>query len=241
MRELTNPSGNPERLFGLPISYVLKTCIFFDIIRYKQYYELSFCMSIPTVFGIYGNSEIGKTTLIEHLVSQLTKEGYTVATIKQTKKAISLDTMNKDTWRYHDAGAELVVFSSQYETDFLLYKTLSFSEIIRRISNFGCYDLVLVEGANDSNIPKIQLGACKKRNNTIASYKGNVKEILTLIKRELKKKPLLLRLSISVNGKNISLTEFPEQIIKSTIVGMLGSLKGVQDINEVTIELKQKK
>jgi molybdopterin-guanine dinucleotide biosynthesis protein B len=197
-------------------------------------------MSTPAIFGIYGNSDTGKTTLIEHLVSQLTKEGYMVAAVKQTKKAISLDTMNKDTWRYHYVGAELVVFSSQCETDFLLYKTLSFSEIIKRISSFGCYNVILVEGANDSNIPKIQLGAGKKRNNTVVSYKGNVKEILTLIKRELKKEPLLQGLSISINGKNIPLTKFPEQIIMSTIVGMLGSLKGVQDINEVTIELKRK-
>ena len=197
-------------------------------------------MSTPAIFGIYGNSDTGKTTLIEHLISQLTKEGYIIATVKQTKKAISLDTMNKDTWRYHYVGAELVVFSSQCETDFLFYKTLSFSEIIKRISCFGCYDVILVEGANDSNIPKIQLGAGKKRNNTVVSYKGDVKEILTLIKRELKKEPLLQGLSISINGKNIPLTKFPEQIIMSTIVGMLGSLKGVQDINEVTLELKRK-
>jgi molybdopterin-guanine dinucleotide biosynthesis protein MobB len=196
-------------------------------------------MSIPTVFGIYGNSNTGKTTLIEHLVSLLIKEGFIVATVKQTKKAISLDTINKDTWRHHDAGAELVVFTSPCETDFLLHKTLHTSEIIRRISDFGCYDLILVEGADDLNIPKIRLGAGKKRNNTVASYEGNIKEILTLIKRELKKKPLLQRLSITVNGKNIPLAEFPELMIENMIVGMLGSLKGVQDINEVTIELNR--
>jgi molybdopterin-guanine dinucleotide biosynthesis protein MobB len=210
-------------------------------IKHKQYYELSSCMSTPAIFGIYGNSDMGKTTLIEHLVSQLTKEGYIVATVKQTKKAISLDTMNKDTWRYHNVGAGLVVFSSQCETDFLLYKTFGFSEIIERISSFGCYDVILVEGANDSNIPKIQLGTGKKRNNTVASYEGNIKEILILIKGELKKKPLLQHLNISVNGKNIPLTKFPEQIIINTIIGMLSSLKGVQDINEFILELKRKK
>lgn len=196
-------------------------------------------MSIPTVLGFYGISDTGKTTLIEHLVSLLTKEGYIVATIKQTKKAISMDTKNKDTWRHHNAGARLVVFSTHCETDFLLYNTLSTSEIIRKISDFGCYDLILVEGANDSNIRKIQLGVCKKRSNTIASYKGNVKEIFTLIKRELKKKPLLQHLRITVNGKNIPLTEFPEQMITNMIIGMLSTLKGVQDINEVTIKLKR--
>jgi molybdopterin-guanine dinucleotide biosynthesis protein B len=69
-------------------------------------------MSTSTVFGIYGNSDSGKTTLIVKLVEQFVKEGYLIATIKQTKKAISMDTKRKDTWRHHGAGAELVVFSS---------------------------------------------------------------------------------------------------------------------------------
>jgi molybdopterin-guanine dinucleotide biosynthesis protein B len=196
-------------------------------------------MYAPTVFGVYGNSDSGKTTLIVHIVSRLTNEGYRVATIKQTKKSISMDTKNKDTWRHHDAGAELIVFSSLSETDFLLKKAMSSSEIIRRISEFGCYDLILVEGASDPTIPKIQLGAGKKRRNTIASYKDDIHEILVIIKRELKMKPSLPRLFVIVNGKNIPLTEFPEQIITNTIIGMLGSLKGVKTIKDVTIQLKK--
>jgi len=208
------------------------------MVKHKQYHELLFCMSTPTIFGIYGKSDTGKTTLITKLVSQLTKQGYRIATIKQTKKAISLDSVNKDTWRHHKAGAELVVFSSRCETDLFLYKVLNSSEIIRRISSFGYYDLILVEGADDLDIPKIQLGTGKKRYNTITSYKGNIEEILTLITRELKKKPLAPHLNVTVNGKKIHLTEFPKQMITNTIVGMLTSLKGVQDINEVTIELR---
>jgi molybdopterin-guanine dinucleotide biosynthesis protein B len=196
-------------------------------------------MSTSTVFGVYGNSNTGKTTLIVQLVSHLTKEGYMVATIKQTKKAISMDTKNKDTWRHHDAGAKLVVFSSLCETDFLLNKSMSTFEIIRRITEFGCYDIILVEGADDPSIPKIQIGVGKKRENTIASYEDNFNEILKIIKRELKMKPSLQRLRLTVNGKNIPLTEFPEQIITNTIVGMLGSLKDVQNIEEVTIQLKR--
>ncbi|MBE3120988.1 MAG: molybdopterin-guanine dinucleotide biosynthesis protein B [Thermoplasmata archaeon] len=196
-------------------------------------------MSTSTVFGIYGNSDTGKTTLIVKLVEQLVKEGYLVATIKQTKKAISIDTKRKDTWRHHGAGAELVVFSSICETDFLLNKSMSTSEIIRRITEFGCYNLILVEGADDPCIPKIQVGGGKKRENTIASYEDNFNEVLKIIKRELKMKPSLQRLRLTVNGKNIPLTEFPEQIITNTIVGMLGSLKDVQNIGEVTIQLKR--
>lgn len=196
-------------------------------------------MSMPIVFGVYGNSDTGKTTLIAHLVAQLTKEGYQIATIKQTKKAISMDTTDKDTWRHHHAGAQLVVFSSRCETNFLLKKTLNISEILRRISAFGNFDIILIEGANDPDIPKIQIGIGKKRSNTIAFYKDNFQEIIALIKRELKIKPSVPDLSVLVNGKEIPLTKFPTQIISNTIMGMLGSLKNVQNINEVTIELKR--
>ncbi|DAC72685.1 MAG TPA: molybdopterin-guanine dinucleotide biosynthesis protein B [Thermoplasmata archaeon] len=198
-----------------------------------------FFMSTPAVFGVYGFSDTGKTTLMVRLVSELTKEGYQVATVKQTKKSISMDTANKDTWRHHQAGADLVVFSSGCETDFLWNDALTTSEIIKRIMGFGCYTIVLIEGADDPSIPKIQLGAGKKRSNTITSYKGDVNEILALIKKELKIKPSKPHLCITVNGKNVPLTEFPEQIITNTIIGMLGSLKGIQHIDEITIQLKR--
>jgi hypothetical protein len=45
-------------------------------------------------------------------------------------------------------------------------------------------------------------------------------------------------ISIKVNGKEISLTEFPTEIIKSTICGMLNSLKGVEEIKNVEIHFE---
>ena len=46
------------------------------------------------------------------------------------------------------------------------------------------------------------------------------------------------KIIIKVNGKDIMLTEFPADIIKGTIVGMLKSLKGVEKIEEVEIRFK---
>ncbi len=196
-------------------------------------------MSTPTVFGIYGDSDAGKTSLLVDLVSQFSKKGYLIATVKQTKKNISMDTKNKDTWRHHNAGASLVVFSSLCETDFLLHNNMSIGEILRRISKYGDYDLILIEGANNPTIPKIQVGKGKKRSNTVASYIGNFKEIVTLINKELKNNSQLPQLLITVNGKVVPLTEFPRQIIIHILLGMLSSLKGVKDINEVTIHFRQ--
>lgn len=45
-------------------------------------------------------------------------------------------------------------------------------------------------------------------------------------------------ISIKVNGKQIPLTEFPTEIIKNTIHGMLKSLKGVDEIIDVEISFK---
>jgi len=211
----------------------------FGRVKHKQPYELSNGMSTPKVFGVYGKSETGKTTMIEQLVARLTKEGYQVATVKQTNKTISMDTTNKDTWRHHRAGAHLVVFSSRSETNFLLEQSLSTSEILRRITAFGTFDIILIEGADDPSIPKIQIGSGKKRSNTIALYKQNLEEILRLMKRDLQKQPDAPSISITVNGGNIPLTQFPAQIISNTIVGMLSALKEVGDISEVTIALRR--
>ena len=46
------------------------------------------------------------------------------------------------------------------------------------------------------------------------------------------------KISIKINGKEIFLTEFPTDIIKNTILGLLKSLKGVDEIKEVEIRFK---
>jgi hypothetical protein len=43
-------------------------------------------------------------------------------------------------------------------------------------------------------------------------------------------------ITIKVNGKNIVLSEFPAEIIKNSICGMLKTLKGVDEIK--TVEIK---
>ena len=46
------------------------------------------------------------------------------------------------------------------------------------------------------------------------------------------------KISVKVNGKEIPLTEFPTEMIKNTVFGMLKSLKGVNEIEEVEIRIE---
>ena len=62
-----------------------------------------------TVFGFYGSSNTGKTTLIVNIIKNLTDEGFNVATVKITDKNISSDTKGKDTWKFSKAGSKIVV------------------------------------------------------------------------------------------------------------------------------------
>jgi len=195
-------------------------------------------MSMNAVIGFYGDSKSGKTTLIIKIIEQLTKDGYNVATIKKTDRNVEIDTEGKDTWKHRHAGAKLVVLSSPYETDLMINKRIETKTIVDIISAFGVLDIVLVEGASDPSIPKIKNGNGKERDNTIMQYQDDLEGVMKIIKKEIDKKKRKERISLVVNGKDIALSEFPADIIKSTLVGMLSSLKDIDQINEVSIRFK---
>ena len=187
-------------------------------------------MKLPILFGFYGESNSGKTSLIIKIAKKLGDEGYKIAAVKITDKKISIDTKGKDTWKYDKAGSKLTVLSSPIETDYMLKENKSMAEIIQHIKELGEYDLIIVEGAHDKNIPKIRIGNIPERENTLLTYTGDFEAIINIIKNELNKVTKNMKeISIKVNGKQIPLTEFPSDIIKNTIIGMLKSLKGVDE------------
>jgi molybdopterin-guanine dinucleotide biosynthesis protein B len=143
--------------------------------------------SNPLILGFYGESDSGKTTLVERLIHELSGEGYRVAAVKKTNQSISVDSAGKDTHRYALAGANLVVFSTQAETAFMVKAKNNEEEIIANIQLLGIFDFIFVEGANEKHIPKIRLGNITERGNTLFTYDGNFNDLLDKIKnRNLK-------------------------------------------------------
>jgi molybdopterin-guanine dinucleotide biosynthesis protein MobB len=113
-----------------------------------------------TVIGVVGGKKSGKTTTIEILTKELTKRGYKIAAAKHVPESnFTIDTVGKDTWRYTQSGAKIVVAASANEIATIEKNPgdLPLKEILQRVEDI---DIVFLEGfrkllAEDKSINKI--------------------------------------------------------------------------------------
>lgn len=124
----------------------------------------------PFIVGFYGKSNSGKTTLVTELIEKISNEGFKVVSVKMTDKELSIDTEQKDTWKHSKAGSEIVVFSTQSETSYIVNSAQSMDQIIKNIDLLVKSDIVIVEGCNSKSIPKIRVGDAEERENTIFTF-----------------------------------------------------------------------
>lgn len=104
------------------------------------------------VFSVVGYSLSGKTTTIEKILQELSKRRYSVGTVKEIHfEEFSIDKPDTNTYRHHQAGAELVTARGYYETDILFKEKLGLNEILK----FYDQDYVILEGVEDFFVPKI--------------------------------------------------------------------------------------
>jgi len=62
------------------------------------------------IIDVAGLKKSGKTTVIENLVSELSKRGYKVGTVKKIHiSGFTIDKRGKDTYRHKNAGANFVI------------------------------------------------------------------------------------------------------------------------------------
>jgi len=99
------------------------------------------------IVAVIGSKSSGKTTIVETLVKQLTKEGYNVATVKHIpEKDFSIDTEGKDTWRHAKAGAKKVISIAPNEVA-IIHKVktekLTLEDIVQHCQEA---DMVILEG-----------------------------------------------------------------------------------------------
>lgn len=105
-----------------------------------------------------GPSNSGKTTLITKLAKYFINKGLKVVILKHdpSNKA-HFDTAGKDSFKFYETGAEVMVLSPT-RTTFFSHESLSVDECIKLAGEF---DVFLVEGLKHIELPRISV-FCKE-------------------------------------------------------------------------------
>lgn len=99
---------------------------------------------MPALFTFAAYSGTGKTTYIEKLIKELTSRGVRVGAIKNDGHDVfEMDKRGKDSFRFHEAGAQVVALRSPSRAMIMSYMPLDAEEIMRNMQNT---DIVISEG-----------------------------------------------------------------------------------------------
>ena len=110
---------------------------------------------MPPVLGLIGRPDCGKTTLIEKLIPELKKRGYTIGTIKHSHHSPDIDRSGKDSSRHKTAGADTVIFHSPGKI--AMVRNDHSGDLDSLLGYFNDVDLVITEGYKKGNKPKIEI------------------------------------------------------------------------------------
>ena len=105
---------------------------------------------------VVGRKNVGKTTLIERLVPELSVRGYRVGTVKHhhSSSPMMVDHEGKDSWRHRKAGARSVALVSPSQVA-VFRDTEERIPLTDLMEYFEGVDIVLVEGFRSEPIPRI--------------------------------------------------------------------------------------
>jgi len=142
------------------------------------------------IIGIYGNSNSGKTGLIERILKPIESKGYDLCIIKHSHE--SFDKENKDTWRFKKAEAKHVFLTGKDGVIYFTDDNLKF--LIDTIQKIKRFDLILIEGyKKESWLKKIRVGDCEEESNTAITYKDD-NQIIEYITNQIEIEKILNQL-----------------------------------------------
>ena len=211
---------------------------------------------VPLI-AIVGKSGSGKTVIMEKLIAEFKARGYRVGAIKHAHQTVELDEPGKDSWRYSQAGSDAAVVSSP--SRITVFKNLDHEPSLEETALLlgDGYDLILAEGFKQSRAPKIEVCATGRIAEMVCGEaelaavicdnalplkiprfgREQVKEIAAFIEKEMLAK-MPADMAITVNGKPVFLKRFVKDIIASSILAMLGTLKSVGIIRSAQVSIR---
>lgn len=211
------------------------------------------------VFSVVGITESGKTTTIENIIKELRRRKYSVGSVKEIHfEQFAIDTEGTNTYRHKEAGSQLVTARGYYETDILFQERLSMDEILK----FYNHDYVILEGVMDANVPKIITAHNEKEAlerlddnvfaisgriaNTLDEFQGlpvinamdNVERLVDLIEEKVYDKLLVKsKVKLEIDGKDIDMVPFVENILFNTVLGVVKELEGYREGKEIVVKI----
>ncbi|HUR42500.1 MAG TPA: molybdopterin-guanine dinucleotide biosynthesis protein B [Aestuariivirga sp.] len=110
------------------------------------------------VIGVAGFKNAGKTTLVEKLVTELTRRGRCVSTVKHAHHSFDIDHEGRDSFRHRKAGATEVVIVSQSRWA-IIHELRGEPEpsLADMLAKLGPCDLVIIEGYKRDAHDKIEV------------------------------------------------------------------------------------
>lgn len=130
------------------------------------------------LYGVAGWKNAGKTGLMERLVAEITRRGFTVSTVKHAHHSFDVDHPGKDSFRHREAGAAEVLLASRNRV--ALMQELRdapeppLSELLARLRPV---DLVLVEGYKRDAHPKVEAHRAATGNPLIAPEDPTIRAV----------------------------------------------------------------
>ena len=106
------------------------------------------------VCSFIGWSGVGKTTFLERLIAHMKARGLRVAMVKEVPKPYTLDVPGKDTYRFGQAGADVVCIANPQSAAMMLYRPVSVAELIASMPEM---DVILTEGHHKLGYPQIEI------------------------------------------------------------------------------------
>ena len=210
--------------------------------------------------SIVGNSETGKTTLLERLVTVLGQRGYKVAVVKHAGEEFELDTPGKDTWRFAQAGSEVVAISSPQKVAFI--KRVEYDLTPQELASIIRWDsdIILAEGFKKSDNPKIEIhngGQGKALLSPVNQLmavatdepldvnvpqfsRDDIQGLADVIEKNLKAQPENDDIELFVNDNPVPLNPFLRDLMNRVLVAMVSGLKGVKEVKNLHISMRKK-
>ena len=211
------------------------------------------------VISIVGKTGSGKTQLIERLIPEFKRRGYRVATVKHSPGGMEVDKPGKDSWRFAEAGSDAVVVSSPDKLACI--KSVDHDSSIEEIWHLigSDFDLVLFEGFKKGKAPKIEVYRKELGEDLLCPI-----ELLSAIVTDevldinvpqfppsdtqaiadfIEKISIFQdkgATSLFINGKQVFIKPFVKDITAKALLAMVSTLKGVGEIKNLDISIRNK-